>query len=256
MNRLVVAVLGGAVLALALSVSAQTLAILCEDDRPAQFREDSGVLSGYTVELVREIQKRVGNRDEIQMVPWSRGYELLQKKPNVVLFQMSRTAERNALFNWVGPVQESVFGLYARADSKITLSSLEEAKRVGRIGVYLNDVRHQILAQAGFTNLVTSDNNINNVKQLMQGRIDLYASSSISYGIDATTAGFKPSDLKLILPFRRQQAYIAMSRAMPPTVVDSWNAALDAMRKDGSMEKLLTRFFPQSTLPGPAIADY
>ena len=40
------------------------------------------------------------------MIPWSRAYELIQRRPNVVLLQMSRSAERNPLFNWVGPVGE------------------------------------------------------------------------------------------------------------------------------------------------------
>ena len=89
---------------MALSASAQPLIILCENDPPAQFRDVEGNLTGYTVELVREIQKRVGNQDEIKMVPWARGYEMIQKYPDVVLFQMSRSAEREKMFNWVGPV--------------------------------------------------------------------------------------------------------------------------------------------------------
>ena len=190
------------------------------------------------------------------MIPWSRAYELIQRRPNVVLLQMSRSAERNPLFNWVGPVGESAFGLYARADSKISLSSLEDAKKVGSIGVYLNDVRFQILTQAGFTNLVISDNKINNVKQLMRGRIDLYAADSSSYGTDAIEAGSKPADLKLVFPMHRMLSYIAMSKGMPPKVVDSWTAALNSIRKDGSMEQLLAKYFPQSTLPGPAITDF
>ena len=228
---------------MALSASAQSLNILCENDPPAQFRDADGNLTGYTIELVQEIQKRVGNHDEIKMLPWSRGYDMIQKYPNVVLFQMSRSPEREELFNWVGPVQESVYGLYARADSEITLASLEEAKNVRSIGVYRDDIRHQMLVRAGFTNLVVANDNSANVVQLMRGRIDLFAASSSTYAEEALASGFKPSDLKLVLPFHTNRSYIAMSKAMPAEVVASWSAALEAMRKDGSVAKLINKYF-------------
>ena len=228
---------------MALSASAQPLIILCENDPPAQFRDVEGNLTGYTVELVREIQKRVGNQDEIKMVPWARGYEMIQKYPDVVLFQMSRSAEREKMFNWVGPVQELIYGFYSRADSKIALSSLEEAKKVRSIGVYRGDIRHQMLTEAGFANLVVSNENSVNIVQLMRGRIDLITAASTSYAREAISAGFKPSDLKLVLAFHTSQNYLAMSKKMPKEVVDSWAIALESMRKDGSVEKLMSKYF-------------
>ena len=243
MRRFVFGLLVG--MTMALSVSAQSLMILCENDPPVQFRDANGNLTGYTVELVREIQRRVGNQDEIKMLPWARAYDMIQKYPNVVLFQMSRSAEREKLFNWVGPVQEHIYGLYAKADSKITLSSLEEAKKVRSIGVYRGDIRHQILAEAGFTNLVVANENSANIAQLMRGRVDLITLASTTYDREVSSAGFSPSDLKLVLPFHTSRNYLAMSKEMPPKVVESWNAALEAMRKDGSIDKLIGKYFPK-----------
>ena len=229
----------------ALSVSAQPLIILCENDPPAQFVDANGALSGYTVELVREIQKRVGNQDEIKMMPWARGYDMIQRYPNVVLFQMSRSAEREKLFQWVGPVQETVYGLYGRANSDISLSSLDDAKKLRSIGVYRGDIRYQMLTQAGFTNLVVANENLANIKQLMLGRLDLVAAASSSYAEEAQIAGYKPSDLKLVFPFYSSQTYIAMSKKMPAEVVERWRAALEAMHKDGSFDKLIDKYYPK-----------
>ncbi len=117
---------------------AEKLTIYCEDDPPNQIITSDGRLTGMTVEIVREIQQRVGNQDPITVVPWARGFDAVQKNPNTVLFSMSRTAERNPLFNWIGPVLETSYGFYARADSSLSITSLEEAKGLKRIGVYLN----------------------------------------------------------------------------------------------------------------------
>ena len=91
---------------------AQPLKILCDSDPPAQFIGADGQLTGYTVELVRDIQKRVGNDDPISIVPWARGYEMIRHQPNVVLFLMAHTPERASQFKWVGPVLELEFGFY------------------------------------------------------------------------------------------------------------------------------------------------
>lgn len=209
-------------------------------------------MTGYTVELVRDIQKRVGNHDPIQVVPWARGYKAIEAEPNVVLFLMTRTADRNPLFQWVGPVLEVEFGLFAKADSPLRLATLDEARKVGAIGVCRDDVRDQMLTKAGFTNLERVNNNILNVKKLMAGRIDLYAASTLSYGVDTVEAGFKSSDVKLAVSMETVQIYIAMSKGMPSAVVDSWNAAVKAQRHDGTMARLLAKYYPQAKLPGPA----
>ena len=111
---------------MALSASAQPLIILCENDPPAQFRDVEGNLTGYTVELVREIQKRVGNQDEIKMVPWARGYQAAQLEPNTALFVTMRTAERERLFKWVGPVVVAVTSFYALRGSGIRIERFED----------------------------------------------------------------------------------------------------------------------------------
>jgi polar amino acid transport system substrate-binding protein len=61
---------------------AQTLALYCEDDRPLQFVGSDGKLTGFTIEIVQEIQKRLGNNDPIQVVPWARGIDKIDNNPN------------------------------------------------------------------------------------------------------------------------------------------------------------------------------
>jgi ABC-type amino acid transport substrate-binding protein len=50
-------------------VASQNLTILCEDYPPAQYITPEGQLTGFAIEVVREIQARVGNADPIKLVP-------------------------------------------------------------------------------------------------------------------------------------------------------------------------------------------
>nr|WP_315468035.1 transporter substrate-binding domain-containing protein [uncultured Undibacterium sp.] len=105
------------------------LSLYCEDDKPLQFYDDNKKLTGLTVEVVQEIQRRIGNTDRIQVVPWSRGIDKLNTVPNSFLFTMARTPDREHLYQWIGPILSIEYGLYVRADSKIQIHKLEDAKK-------------------------------------------------------------------------------------------------------------------------------
>ncbi len=232
-------------------LAAQTLTVLCEDDPPFQFYGKDGLLTGLTVETVREIQRRVGGAEEIKMVPWARGYDAALAGPNIVLFSMTRTPERERLFNWVGPVMETVYGFYARSDSRISVASIDEARKVARIGVYANDARDLILTGLGFTNLDRTTDNITNVKKLMAGRLDLYAGSSTQMDAEARAAGYEPSDLREVFPFQRVRLYVTLSQGTAPSTVAAWTAAFAAMHADGSFKRIFLKYYPKLLPPNP-----
>ena len=230
--------------------SAQQLRLICEDTPPMQFKAPDGSLTGLTVEVVLEIQKRVGNTDPIQMLPWARGLKMLNEEPNTVLFTMARTAERNDLYQWVGPVSEEIMGLYAKADSPLRIKSLDDAKKVRAIGVYRNDIRDQYLTNKGFTNLYRVIEAAQNYKMLMLGRIDLLASS------EGDVAGSKFKGLKMVFPLMTTQMFIAMNQETDPTVVAKWNEALTTMKADGTFKAIYHKYYPDRNLPGPAITKF
>ena len=60
-------------------------------------------LVGLSVEIVREIQKRIGSHEQIRVYPWARAYNLALKEENVVLFSITLTKARKDLFKWICP---------------------------------------------------------------------------------------------------------------------------------------------------------
>ena len=190
------------------------------------------------------------------MDPWARGIDAIDHNPNVILFSTNRTAERNPKYQWIGPIGENTFTFYARADSPVEVGSLDDAKKVGRIGVYLNDVREQLLKAKGFTNLDESNDVFTPVKKLMLGRIDLLAGTPDEIGNLLEKVGYKTSDVKPLFAFQRTQVFIAASKIMPSGVVDAWSNAFEAMQKDGTFEKIFKKYLPKSPLPGPAITTF
>ncbi|WP_439331977.1 transporter substrate-binding domain-containing protein [Pseudoalteromonas caenipelagi] len=63
--------------------------ILTSQEPPVNFRSRDGALTGFSVDIVKEMQKRVDDKSDIYMYPWKRAYNMALKKPNVILFTMS-----------------------------------------------------------------------------------------------------------------------------------------------------------------------
>lgn len=235
---------------------AQQLTIVTELSVPYQVQLPSGELGGPNVELVREIQRRVKNSDSIQIVPWARGYKMLSEDPNTVLFTVARTAPRNALFQWVGPTNESVYSLFVKADSKLKLQSLDDARRLKAIGVYRADARDQILTQAGFTNLERTTNRVNNLKMLMADRVDAIAFSRASIDEVLEAAGFPRTAVREALAFHTVQIWIAFSKNTPETTVLAWADAFESMKQDKTFEKIMRSDLPGWKPPGKPITQF
>lgn len=232
------------------TLAAQTLSVYFDNSEPLQFVSADSKPAGFVVDVVREIQRRTHNRDMLQPVPLARGLNRLGSSPNTLLFLVARTAYRENRYKWIGPIFESSDALCVKADSKLTITDLEDAQKIGTIRVYRGDVSDQTLTALGFTNLDRANSNVSNVKKLMAGRIALFVCSPTNLKAIAEQAGCQQDDFKLVYEFMHTQLYIAASPSTDATEVKKWNHALVQMKRDRTFEKILKRHFPLIGLPG------
>jgi len=216
------------------------LKIYTEDSPPGNYALN-GKPAGMAVEIVREILKRLGEDADIEIVPWARGYRIALSRPNIALFSTTRLPQREKLFKWVGPLYIQQWGFYAKKGSGLKLNSFDEAKKVKRIGVYLNDAKGQFLKKNGFVNLITTKKNISNIKHLINGDIDLWVSSDFNMPYLARQAGVDPDQLELVLPFRSVKNYIAFSNRTPDSVIAAWQKTFDTIKADGTYARLANK---------------
>ncbi len=172
------------------------------------------------------------------MVPWARGYMLALNQPNVALFSTTRLPQREKSFKWVGPIYSQTWGFYGKIGSGIKINSLEEAKSVVRIGTYHKDAKEQYLQAQGFRNLVSANRNLSNIRHLMDDSIDLWISSDFNMPFLARQAGIEPDKLELVFAFKKVRNYIAFSVQTPDVLVHQWQQTLDAIKRDGTYNRL------------------
>lgn len=150
--------------------SPTALHIIAEAENGPWTYSENGRPKGFFVDIVEEIASRLGaDQIEIEMQPWARAYLSLTTEPKTVLFSVGRSPNREDLFQWVGPVTVHPTHLYARVGSGLSVNSLEDAKKLGVIGVHRSSAGAQILEQQGFTNLHPVSDALQNVKKLMLG---------------------------------------------------------------------------------------
>lgn len=225
--------------------------ILSEIDPPYNYLDSNAKPAGLVVEIVEEIQKRLGNTDKIEIYPWARAYQIASNEENVILFSMARTKERRNLFYWVGPVIDNSWVLIARQDSILNIASLEDAKKIPSIGVYRNDSRDNYLSELGFQNLSRSTSSELGYKMLMAKRISAYAAIDISLDEALLAVGSNINEVKILYKLKTVQVFITISKATPLLTVNKWKTTFQELINDGTYENIFKKYFPNRLLPGP-----
>ena len=216
------------------------LKIFTENSPPANYLQ-GGKLRGLSVVIVREILRRCKMADNIQLVPWARGYTLALTRPDVALFSTTRLPQREKLFKWVGPLYSQTWGFYGKKGAGLKITSLEQAKKVSRIGTYYKDAKEQYLLAHGFTNLVSTNKNLSNIRHLLRGTIDLWLSSDFNMPYLVKQAGINPDRIELVYAFKKVENYIAFSSKSSDCLVRRWQRSLDEIKRDGTYDRLRTR---------------
>jgi polar amino acid transport system substrate-binding protein len=187
---------------------------------------------------VKQIQKRVGSKEQIQVYPWARAYQMALNEENVILFGMTYTNVRKDKFKWVGPLATKRDILVAKKESSIRIGSLEDAKKVKRIGTLRDDTRERLLKRYGFTNLEPVSDEQLNAKKLALGRIDLWAYKIPGLRTVCDLAGVDYTDFEEVYHLREIDLMIAFSKRTSDSFVQKWRDAFNDMLTDGTIMQI------------------
>tara|TARA_B100000959_G_scaffold283894_2_gene353935 strand:+ start:942 stop:2654 length:1713 start_codon:yes stop_codon:yes gene_type:complete len=214
--------------------------ILTEEFPPYNYSE-KGKAAGISTEIVRGILKRLNHTDNIEVMPWVDGYKLAQEKDNIILFSTTRTPFREDLFKWVGPLVPNNSVFFARKGSGISVNSLDEAKKLKSIGVYKDAFAELLLKKKGFTNLDTVVDNRENVKKLVDGKIDLWAINELTGKHMAMEAGLDDK-IESVYTVEKRFMYLAFSKSTPDLVIEKWQGTLDEIKLDGTYSEIFSKW--------------
>jgi len=196
-------------------------------------------INGIAVDIVREIFKRANVTYSLTLrFPWERIYKLALEKPGYGVFVMARLPDREKLFKWVGPIGPDDWIMLAKADSKLTLENLDDARQY-KIGAYKGDAIAETLAKQGLKPIVVLRDQ-DNAKKLVNGQIDLWATGDPAGRYLARQEGV--TGLKTVLRFNSAELYLALNKDVPDETVAKLQAALDKLREEGGVDEIMAKY--------------
>ena len=217
---------------------ADVLLLTTEDADPYNYTTDGGkTVVGSATEAVHELFKRANIGYKIALYPWVRAIEMAKSEKDTCVYSTTRTEEREKQFAWVGPIAPNDWVLFAKADSSIKLASLDDAKKY-KVGGYRGDAVTLYLQSLKFV-MDEATNDDQNAQKLEAGRIDLWATGNLGGPFVANKMKTK---IKPLLTFKKTELYLACNTGVAPDTINKLNATLQAMVKDGTMEKINKKY--------------
>lgn len=199
--------------------TAQPITVVTEHFPPLSY-QDGDQVKGKVTNIVRKVLDESNLDYQIQIYPWPRTFKIAHRKPNVLIYSLIRTPERENQFHWIGladyPDKISFFGL---RDNAIKIDNIEQAKEY-RVGVIRKDVNHEWLLEHGFSEIHLSTYRDILVKQLFADRIDLLMQNESFLYQDLKDAQRPVSGIKKLLTVKTYLPYIALSIHSSPELAD------------------------------------
>jgi len=201
-----------------------TIDIVTEFMPPLQLAKPGQKMHGLTADLVNSVVQDSQLPSTSNVYPWSRSYLLARTKPNVLIFPIIRTKEREGDFHWIGKIWSFSAAIYkheSRAD--ITVANLDDAKKYN-ISVYRNDFFHHYLLKNGFSpkKLSPVEDIEQSIKLFISGRVDLIVIDSSIFEYYLKQFNHDSTQYKQLVKLtdvKHKDAYIALSKSSSPSMV-------------------------------------
>ncbi len=217
-----------------------------ENLAPLNF-QDGVEVRGFSVELLRKMAAAAGLPLELQVLPWQRAMQMAETQPTSVLFSLTRTPEREAQFQWVGPIAPRRVLIYRLAKRRdLSLTQLNELGQ-RRIGVVRDSAADILLQAAGLKPGIELEHGLDdatNVRKLLASRMEFVVLLDWAAAWAMRQHKLDYSTLQPVMALDVTRSYwYGLRPEAELAVTRRLQAALDAMRRDGRYEQLRQRYF-------------
>jgi len=232
--------LGACLMTCALDLAGESLLFLGNRNLPPMIYVENETPRGLVIDLVREIEKKLGREVAVQPMNWTEAQKTVASGNADALLQINETPERRKTYDFSDPLLESRFSIFRTgvrgdADETPDLHGL-------RIGVEANGLPYQILKDDPLIHLVPVPTILEGFYQLKDNLLDAVV-------VDEWVGTYilahnRIDDIHISgKPIATSYSSIAVKKGNK-ALLDEINTALRKIRADGSYAKVMERWRP------------
>ncbi len=208
----------------------------------APYSDDGLPGKGFSNDLLVQAMARAGYAVDVVMMPWSRALDATYEGTADILPSVWYSTERAEKLIYSQPYADNRIVFVKRSSDPFEYHSLADlaGKSIGIVNNYFYDP--SFLAGSGYRLEGTHDV-LTNLRKVAGGRLDLTLDDALTL---TSIINAEAPELRRQLALTRgalveKGLYMAFSRARPDAqaLADAFNAALAAMRADGSYDRIL-----------------
>ncbi|MGY6039006.1 substrate-binding periplasmic protein [Aeromonas sp. AE23HZ002T15] len=221
--------------------TAQAVTVIAAEVPPYVIRSQQGAPSGMAIEVLEEAARRLHEPLTIELMPLARALSQARHRPDTLLLPPVRSPQREQQFLWVAPLLEEAFVLASHRDHHPAPLTRRELPTLA-LGV-MRGSYGQSLSQPlpkGREEAVTEE--ISNASKLAMGRIQGWAVAWNTARYTQQQAGLPLADLVRGETLQRTAIYLAAHPDFSPSEAARWRQAIDIMRQDGSLARILRQY--------------
>lgn len=225
---------------------ASPIVFLTEHSLPGIYLDETGNAVGPTVQLVQALVTRMDQQAVYYLLPWARAFLRAQQTPRSVLFETVRTPEREALFQWVGPVK--YYNMHLYGPSSLQGASLERLSDTTIACGYRGASYIPALQAMGFkegVNLVLVTRAGDCIGMLKRGRADVTPLNLYRHGELYSEAALNLVPLHAI---SEVTLYLAFSLDFTSEEIARWQQSLEILYQDGTLRRIYHTVFSEEEI--------
>lgn len=213
---------------------------------PFEYLSDSGVYTGFNVDIMNAVSIETGIRFEYYPMPWNEAVQAMRSGKVDAIQGMKYNQEREEIYDFSAPYFTSSQGIFVLKDN-MYIRKIEDLK--GRkVAVQKGDVASGLLSKVDRLKLVETNNQQEAVQSLIDGKVDAFIGNRIT-GQYFLQKNEQQSLIKIVGEPLDTTKYAIAVMPKNKELLTIFNQAISQIKKDGTYEKIEKKWFGEYILP-------
>lgn len=185
---------------------------------------ENGKVAGLATAVMDELLAKAALQPAYEIYPWARAFRIASTTPDVIIYNIARTPQRESQFEWIGEVTRYRFGflkLATRPDIQVErLADVQRylvgAQREDFVAAWLRDYARQPAQQ-----LQLQPDVLETWRLLVNGKIDLMVDDPNAIDDMLSKHQLKRSDIEFVFfpPELELRTWVAVKKGSDPRLV-------------------------------------